>query len=107
MQKHTRTVDTRLTRRCCAAARVVGTPNSDAFLRAQCELIVQRFGLAHISAGDLLRAEVAAGTDAGKRAQSFMDRGDLVPDEARARERSARAQVAMSRKAPACASAAA
>jgi hypothetical protein len=53
---------------------------------------VQRFGLAHSSAGDLLRAEVAAGTDAGKRAQSFMDRGDLVPDEARARG-----------KAPACA----
>jgi adenylate kinase len=50
---------------------------------AQCELIVQRFGLAHISAGDLLRAEVAAGTPAGKRAKDFMDRGDLVPDEVR------------------------
>lgn len=44
---------------------------------------MQRFGLAHISAGDLLRAEVAAGTPAGKRAKDFMDRGDLVPDEAR------------------------
>jgi Adenylate kinase len=51
--------------------------------RLQCELIVQRFGLAHISAGDLLRAEVAAGTPAGKRAKDFMDRGDLVPDEVR------------------------
>lgn len=42
---------------------------------------MEKFGLAHISAGDLLRAEVAAGTDAGKRAKSFMDNGDLVPDE--------------------------
>ena len=53
--------------------------------RLQCELIVQQFGLAHISAGDLLRAEVAAGTQAGKRAKDFMDRGDLVPDEVRLR----------------------
>ena len=42
-----------------------------------------KYGLAHISAGDLLRAEVAAGTAAGLRAKEFMDRGDLVPDEAR------------------------
>lgn len=44
---------------------------------------MERFGLAHISAGDLLRAEVAARTPAGLRAKDFMDRGDLVPDEAR------------------------
>jgi hypothetical protein len=44
---------------------------------------VAKYGLAHISAGDLLRAEVAAGTAAGLRAKEFMDRGDLVPDEAR------------------------
>lgn len=44
---------------------------------------MERFGLAHISAGDLLRAEVAAGTAPGLRAKDFMDRGDLVPDEAR------------------------
>lgn len=47
----------------------------------QCELIVAKYGLAHVSTGDLLRAEVAAGTDAGRAARSFMDRGDLVPDE--------------------------
>lgn len=37
----------------------------------------------HISVGDLLRAEVAAGTPAGKRAQDFMDAGSLVPNEVR------------------------
>jgi adenylate kinase len=49
----------------------------------QCELIVAKYGLAHISTGDLLRAEVAAGTDAGKKAQEYMDKGDLVPDDVR------------------------
>jgi adenylate kinase len=47
----------------------------------QCARIVEEYGLVHISVGDLLRAEVAAGTDAGKKAKSFMDNGDLVPNE--------------------------
>ena len=47
----------------------------------QCELIVEKFGLVHISAGDLLRAAVAEGTPAGLEAKAYMDRGDLVPDE--------------------------
>jgi len=47
----------------------------------QCEKIVEEFGLAHISAGDLLRAEVKAGTEAGKLAEGFMKAGALVPDE--------------------------
>ena len=34
-----------------------------------------------MSAGDLLRAEVASGSDAGKRAESFMSQGYLVPNE--------------------------
>lgn len=36
--------------------------------------------MTHIAAGDLLRAEVAAGTEAGKEAQEYMQRGQLVPD---------------------------
>ena len=40
-----------------------------------------QFGLVHVSVGDLLRAEVAAGTEAGVQAQQFMDQGFLVPNE--------------------------
>lgn len=47
----------------------------------QCANIVSKYGLIHISVGDLLRAEVAAGTPAGKKAKSFMDSGALVPNE--------------------------
>ncbi|MDP6850114.1 MAG: adenylate kinase [Planctomycetota bacterium] len=37
-------------------------------------------GWTHLSTGDLLRQEVAAGTDLGLKAKEYMDRGDLVPD---------------------------
>eukprot|EP01028_Stygiella_incarcerata_P001329 TRINITY_DN1221_c0_g1_i2.p1 TRINITY_DN1221_c0_g1~~TRINITY_DN1221_c0_g1_i2.p1 ORF type:complete len:469 (-),score=131.11 TRINITY_DN1221_c0_g1_i2:169-1575(-) len=47
----------------------------------QCERIVESFGVAHISTGDLLRAAVAAKSELGMKAQKYMDAGDLVPDE--------------------------
>lgn len=47
----------------------------------QCEKIIQKYGLVHISVGDLLREEVKNGTPAGKKARDFMDKGVLVPDE--------------------------
>ncbi|CAO2200252.1 unnamed protein product [Urochloa humidicola] len=47
----------------------------------QCELIKAKYGLVHISAGDLLRAEIAAGSENGKQAKEFMEKGQLVPDE--------------------------
>ncbi|KAG9456979.1 hypothetical protein H6P81_001487 [Aristolochia fimbriata] len=47
----------------------------------QCGFITKKYGLVHISAGDLLRAEIAEGTENGKRAKEYMERGQLVPDE--------------------------
>eukprot|EP00898_Chlorokybus_atmophyticus_P007452 jgi/Chlat1/7708/Chrsp66S00563 len=47
----------------------------------QCEDIVRKYGLVHVSVGDLLRAEVEKGTDGGVRAKGFMDAGKLVPDD--------------------------
>jgi adenylate kinase len=47
----------------------------------QAERLQEDFSLAHISTGDMLRAQVAAGTDLGMRAQEYMNAGELVPDE--------------------------
>jgi adenylate kinase len=47
----------------------------------QSEKIIRHYNLAHISTGDLLRAERAAGTDLGKQAEAFISVGELVPDE--------------------------
>jgi len=47
----------------------------------QCKRIVEKFGIVHLSSGDILRAQRAAGTELGKKAQDYMDSGDLVPDE--------------------------
>jgi adenylate kinase len=46
----------------------------------QAERIAQRFGLVHISSGDMLRQHVADGTALGKAAREYMARGELVPD---------------------------
>jgi adenylate kinase len=47
----------------------------------QAERLREDFGLPHISTGDILRAQVAEGTDLGREAQRYMDAGELVPDE--------------------------
>lgn len=46
----------------------------------QAEFIISAFGLDHLSTGDLLRSEIAAGTRLGLEAKSFMEKGELVPD---------------------------
>ncbi len=47
----------------------------------QCKRIVAEYGLLHLSSGDILRQERTAGTELGRKAQSYMDSGALVPDE--------------------------
>lgn len=47
----------------------------------QAEFLIEKFNLIHLSTGDLLRSEIAAGTKLGLEAKSFMDKGELVPDE--------------------------
>lgn len=47
----------------------------------QCKRIIDKYGLLHLSSGDILRRERAAGTELGKKAQEYMDAGTLVPEE--------------------------
>jgi adenylate kinase len=47
----------------------------------QGERLAARFGIQHISSGDLLRAEVGAGTLVGRQIAAYQQRGDLVPDQ--------------------------
>jgi adenylate kinase len=46
----------------------------------QAERLAQRYGIAHISSGDLLRQHVREQTALGRKIKSYLDRGDLVPD---------------------------
>ncbi|MBN1788667.1 MAG: adenylate kinase [Sedimentisphaerales bacterium] len=46
----------------------------------QCKRIIEKYELVHLSSGDLLRSQRAAGTELGKKAQEYMDSGQLVPD---------------------------
>jgi adenylate kinase len=47
----------------------------------QSEKLISRYGLKHLSTGDLLRSEIAAQTPLGLAAKRLMDKGELVPDE--------------------------
>jgi adenylate kinase len=47
----------------------------------QSENLINKYGLVHLSTGDILRSEIARGTDLGKKAKSIMDSGELVSDD--------------------------
>jgi adenylate kinase len=47
----------------------------------QAAIVSKKLGLAHIASGDLFRQAVAKGTELGKLAKSYMDKGELVPDQ--------------------------
>lgn len=47
----------------------------------QAKMIAEKCGIPHISTGDIFRANIKQGTDLGKKAKEFMDKGLLVPDE--------------------------
>lgn len=47
----------------------------------QAERIVEKYGIPHISTGDMFRAAIKDQTELGLKAKSYMDKGDLVPDE--------------------------
>lgn len=46
----------------------------------QCEKVVRDFNVVHLSTGDMLRAAVKANSELGRKAQSYMNKGELVPD---------------------------
>ena len=58
---------------------VLGGPGSGK--GTQCERLVEKYGVKHLSAGDLLRAEVASGSEVGQQCQEIMKEGQLVPTE--------------------------
>ena len=47
----------------------------------QDSMIAENFGIPHISTGDIFRANIKNGTELGKEAKAYMDKGELVPDE--------------------------
>jgi adenylate kinase family enzyme len=58
---------------------VLGGPGSGK--GTQCAKIVEKYGHCHLSAGDLLRAEVDSGSELGQQCQDIMKEGKLVPQE--------------------------
>ena len=47
----------------------------------QAKKIAAKYGIPHISTGDIFRANIKEGTELGKKAKTYMDQGLLVPDE--------------------------
>ena len=58
---------------------IFGAPGSGK--GTQSERIVEKYGINHISTGDVLRSEIKNGTELGKTAKGYIDQGQLIPDE--------------------------
>lgn len=57
---------------------IFGAPGSGK--GTQSALLVEKYGFKHISTGDVLRAEIKNGTELGRTAQGYIDKGQLIPD---------------------------
>lgn len=58
---------------------IFGAPGSGK--GTQSENLIEKYNLAHISTGDVLRAEIKGGTELGKLAEGYISKGELVPDD--------------------------
>ena len=58
---------------------IFGAPGSGK--GTQSDKMIEKYGLNHISTGDVLRAEIKNGTDLGKTAKGYIDNGQLIPDD--------------------------
>lgn len=58
---------------------IFGAPGSGK--GTQSDLIVEKYGLVHLSTGDILRAEIAKGSEVGKIADGLISKGQFVPDD--------------------------
>jgi adenylate kinase len=58
---------------------IFGAPGSGK--GTQSDKLIEKYGLNHISTGDVLRAEIKKGTELGKTAASYIDKGNLIPDD--------------------------
>lgn len=58
---------------------IFGAPGSGK--GTQSDRLIEKYGLEHISTGDVLRAEIKNGTELGRTAQQYIDGGQLIPDE--------------------------
>ena len=58
---------------------IFGAPGSGK--GTQSDLMIKKYGLGHISTGDVLRNEIKNETELGKTAKAFIDKGQLIPDD--------------------------
>lgn len=58
---------------------MLGAPGAGKGTKAK--KIAEKYGIPHVSTGDIFRANIKGGTELGKKAKSYMDQGQLVPDD--------------------------